>query len=99
MTTQTQRTPGPFALPLVYAGSETTTASWINDANGRRVCSMRACETDSDMARAIITACNAHDELVAALRGIIEHRDHLKLHDHPAITAARAALMLAERAK
>jgi len=40
----------------------------------------------------IVTACNAHDELAAALAGLIAHRDELGLGDYPAVTRARAAL-------
>lgn len=37
-------------------GSEDTTAIWVEDESGKRVCTMRNCETDLDRARLIADA-------------------------------------------
>jgi hypothetical protein len=37
-------------------GSETTTAIWVEDGNGKRVCTLRNCEADADRARLIAAA-------------------------------------------
>lgn len=70
----TKHTPTPFALPVRYNGSEVNTSSWIEDANGKRVCTMRVCSNDSDRAAFIVKAANAHDDLVAALKGLLNAR-------------------------
>lgn len=70
---ETKHTPGKWFAN----GSDTSLATWVEDANGKRVCTMRQCEDDWERAQLIaqapdllaerdrLAAINA--ELVAAL--------------------------------
>jgi len=68
MTTQTQRTPGPWKqvhkVPTLI-NSCSAFRSVAETGCGRR----KLTPEDEANAAFIVTACNAHDELVAALRG------------------------------
>lgn len=74
-------TPGPWRVN----GSEQTTAIWVETADGKRICTVRNCDSDADVARLIaaapellaeverLQAVNA--ELVAALDRILRAHD------------------------
>ncbi len=49
-------------------GSEQSTAIWVEDGQGKRVCTVRNCEKDADRARLIAAA----PELLTALRDLLE---------------------------
>ena len=57
----------PIALPVKADGSEMNTATWIADANGKRVCTMKVGPNDWGSAQQIERALNAYPKLVAAL--------------------------------
>lgn len=91
------RTPGPWyadgELVRTHADShyKAPEVKWVAECGGTFGAGFKAGERTANAAF-IVTACNAHDELVAALQGLIDHRDELKLGDYPAVTRARAAL-------
>jgi len=65
-------------LPWRADGSEMSLATWVYDANQKRVCTMARCETDWGNAEFIVTACNSHTALTervakleAALQGLV----------------------------
>lgn len=49
-------------------GSEDTTAIWVEDESGKRVCTLRNCETDLDRANLIAAA----PDLLEALRELLD---------------------------
>ncbi len=53
------------ATPLCINGSETTTAIWIEDANGTRIATIKNCATDADIAAYIVESANAYPRLLA----------------------------------
>lgn len=65
-------------------GSERTVAVWVEDEDGKRVCTVRNCENDFDRARLIAAA----PELLAALEGVLRVADRQTDEFH----AARAAI-------
>lgn len=99
---KTNHTPTPFPLPLRVNGSELTTAIWVEDANGKRVLTVKNCEIDLERAEFIVRACNSHDALVAALEELLEHVEwrrriaHETTGPNDCTHRARAALALAK---
>ena len=75
-------TPGAWKVN----GSDQTTAIWVEDSDGKRVCTLRNCDTDLDRANLIAAA----PDLLYALRGIIEGTSPNW------IDVARAAIIKAE---
>ena len=62
--------------PWKVNGSESTTAIWVEDSNGRRVCNIRNCDIDYDRARLIAAA-------PALLEALITVRDYWAGGDAP----------------
>ncbi len=103
--------PMPFDMPLKVNGSEITTAVWIEDANSKRVATIKMCDNDSDRAEAIKFACNAYPKLIEALQEIaclndIDGNHHLALSgsygmfDEPgSVRTARATLIEIENGR
>lgn len=67
MEQTTQHTATPFHLPLQVNGSEVTANVWVEDAEGRRVLTVKAGERDADQCAYAAKAINAHDGLVTTL--------------------------------
>ena len=65
-------------------GSEETTAVWVEDEDGKRICTVRNCEKDIDRANLIAAA----PELLAALEGVLRVADR----QTDEFDAARAAI-------
>jgi len=59
---ETKHTPGKWFAN----GSDTSLATWVEDANGKRVCTMRQCEDDW-----------ANAELIASAPALLAERDKL----------------------
>jgi len=72
-----QRTPGPFEVKAVNGRPNEEPGLYIVDGNGRDLMRGEFFRSEAD-AELIVQACNAHDELVAALRGLVETKT---LHD------------------
>lgn len=58
-----QHTPGPW----IAEGSEMNATVWVRGPDGKRVCSVKRCETDFDNARLIAAAPDLYEALKAAL--------------------------------
>lgn len=54
----------PSKLPWRADGSDMSLATWVYDANNKRVCTMARCETDWANAEFIAEAVNSHATLV-----------------------------------
>lgn len=79
-------TPGPW----VADGSESTTATWVNGGDGKRVCTMRPSVKDWGNARLIAAA----PELLEALKDALKDLEALSPWDSAPVCArkARAAI-------
>jgi len=55
----------PSKLPWKAGGSEKSTATFLLDADGKRVCTMKPCDTDWSNALFIEKAVNSYAALVA----------------------------------
>lgn len=59
--------------PWKVSGSTQTTAIWVEDAGGQRVCTIRNCDVDLDRARLIAAA----PELLEVLTRCLQHGNWL----------------------
>ena len=57
--------------PWKVNGSDQSTAIWVEDADGKRVCTVRNCDTDLDRARLIAAA----PEMLAVCQFLINWND------------------------
>lgn len=79
-----QHTPGPW----IAEGSEMNATVWVRGPDGKRVCSVKRCETDFDNARLIAAA----PDLYLALKALLAESNNMTA----AGDMARAALRKAE---
>lgn len=64
-----QHTPGPW----IAEGSEMNATVWVRGPDGKRVCSVKRCETDFDNARLIAAA----PDLLAALKALLAESNNM----------------------
>lgn len=94
MTAPASRTPGPWRIDY--------TDGTMRDANERIIMFLPAAMAEEpDVANRVVHACNAHDDLVAALREIIAKFEETETCDYEYVAMdmteiARAALKRAE---
>ena len=68
-------------------GSTETTSIWVEDSDGKRVCTVRNCDTDLDRARLIAAA----PKLLELLIRVVDHPTYeLEMRDWKEIRAAIA---------
>jgi len=84
MNITTTRTPGPWRI----VEGVKTGATYVVGEDGQ---AGRVEFTNKADVQFMVTACNAHDELVAALRLVLLNLPRSQ-HDYPETVAARAAL-------
>ena len=74
MKTETKRTPGPWTTGIRQEGGRGFAVREIRAADGECIADIRGIDSGINAANAayIVRACNSHDELVAALRYMVE---------------------------
>lgn len=83
-------------LPWTANGSETSTATWVEDAHGKRVCTMIKGEQDWRNAQAIAEAVNQHGRLLGLVRAVFAAEDAV-LRAKVGATVANSKPAIAER--
>lgn len=92
MIMEANKTVAPIDLPVRVNGSETTTAIWIEDANGKRAATIKGGERDADSAALLVRACNAFYARGTALQVMTAKAERLESVNADLVKALKAIL-------